>query len=456
MHKADFNQYTSTTFDKSGVVHFSMSMEDNTGATSIVTALIDALSGGLAGAGKGALGDFNHPDGVLNNPLTNFTNSTNRPYESSRPKAYLNWILLDEAQLKLVSDCYGAVQVPTITGSMEKQLLESNNGSEITITKNGFLYVYVSNESQGNVYFDDIRVEHIKGPILEETHYYPFGLTMAGISSKALNGAPENKYKYNGKELNSREFSDGNGLEAYDFGARMQDPQLGRWWQVDPLADHPKQVGTSPYAYTVNNPIRYIDPTGMIWEDSKQEERLNKSINSRIENIEKNSSKTQAKIDKGSLSDKKLAKLEDRLTENSQKVELLNQTISDIKTIGEASEIFRLTGPSSSDGKHGVVKGTNDVIKIEGSNTGLHLHEIRHVGQSFDAGGMKFNEDGKLLNAANTKEGGRNNEVNAYQIQFSFDGSYPVGARYLKDINGKTLMAIKDEKGRIVYEQLKD
>ena len=88
MHKADFNQYTSTTFDKSGVVHFSMSMEDNTGATSIVTALIDALSGGLAGAGKGALGDFNHPDGVLNNPLTNFTNSTNRPYESSRPGSY--------------------------------------------------------------------------------------------------------------------------------------------------------------------------------------------------------------------------------------------------------------------------------------------------------------------------------------------------------------------------------
>jgi hypothetical protein len=68
---------------------------------------------------------------------------------------------------------------------MQKQLLQSNNGSDITITKNGYLFVYVSNESQGNVYFDDIRVEHIKGPILEETHYYPFGLTMAGISSKA-------------------------------------------------------------------------------------------------------------------------------------------------------------------------------------------------------------------------------------------------------------------------------
>ncbi len=194
----------------------------------------------------------------------------------------------------------------------------------------------------------------------------------------------------------------------------------------------------------------------MIWEDPKDAAKLNKSINSRIESINKDNASIQAKIDKGGLSEKKLGKLQDKITDNNSKVGLLNQSLSDIKTIGEAKETYALTGPSQDDGTHGVLKDSKGVIQIEGSNTGLHLHEIRHIGQSIEAGGVKFNSNGQLLNSATTKAGGRNNEVNAYQIGFSFDGQYPNSASSLKDINQKSLMEIKLPDGTSVYEQLKD
>jgi len=88
--------------------------------------------------------------------------------------------------------------------------------------------------------------------------YYPYGEILRSYSLGGLNG----KYKYTEKERDTE--------TNYDyFGARYYDSELGRWLSVDPLAD--KYFGWSPYNYTANNPLKFIDLNGMSYEDLEDE-----------------------------------------------------------------------------------------------------------------------------------------------------------------------------------------
>ncbi|WP_291285702.1 DUF6443 domain-containing protein [Flavobacterium sp.] len=114
-----------------------------------------------------------------------------------------------------------------------------------------YKYIYQYKDHLGNV-----RLSYDKTlAIQEENNYYPFGLKQEGYN--IVKKGVENKYKYNGKEL-----QDELGLNFYDYGARNYDPALGRWMNIDPLAEKSRRF--NPYTYALDNPVYFIDPDGMI------------------------------------------------------------------------------------------------------------------------------------------------------------------------------------------------
>ncbi len=176
--------------------------------------------------------------------------------QTSGPKAYLNVLVFDQ-NYTLLSSTYEPV-----TGAAEED--GSNVAHEhltitpITIEKPGYVYIYTSNENPTpvDVFFDDFKVTHTNTPIVQKDDYYPFGLTFNSYSS-----GTQNKYLYNGKEKQDE-------TGWLDYGARMYQPDLGRWFSVDPLADVDHSISLTPYHYAANNPILNIDPDGMDWYSS--------------------------------------------------------------------------------------------------------------------------------------------------------------------------------------------
>jgi RHS repeat-associated protein len=117
-------------------------------------------------------------------------------------------------------------------------------------------YVFNYTDHLGNVRVSYIVTNNVLN-ILEENNYYPFGMKHSPYNESLPTSY---KYKYNGKEL-----QDELGLNWYDYGWRNYDPALGRWMNIDPLAETSRRF--SPYVYALNNPIYFIDVDGMYAAD---------------------------------------------------------------------------------------------------------------------------------------------------------------------------------------------
>jgi len=123
----------------------------------------------------------------------------------------------------------------------------------------GFDYIYQYKDHLGNIrlsYADDnedgtVDVEEIR----EEKNYYPFGLTHKGYNNDIRGSA------YKRKTFQGQEFTDDLGLNIYEWKFRFSDPTIGRFWQIDPLADG--YTYQSPYNVAENSVIANFELEGL-------------------------------------------------------------------------------------------------------------------------------------------------------------------------------------------------
>lgn len=175
--------------------------------------------------------------------------------DPNAPKAHLNYLFFDD-KMQLVPDISGSIQVPQQnTGGW--QAIDNTNICNCTIAGPGTgttLIIFIDNLSIGKeVWFDDVHIEHYQGIVLEEDHYYPYGLSIP-VTLSSINVFQPKKYQ-------SIELEKSFGLEMLQTTNRGLDPQIGRFNQIDPFADLNNYQ--SPYVSMDNSPSNNTDPDGL-------------------------------------------------------------------------------------------------------------------------------------------------------------------------------------------------
>ena len=230
----------------------------------------------------------------------------------------------------------------------------------LVVQQDGYVSVYVGNESAADVYFDDVSIEHRQGLQVQENQYDPFGLDLAGVSGAAPGLRLKNFYQFNGKE-NQLDL----GLNWNHQDWRFYDYQIGRWFSKDPLAE--KYLPISPYVFVSDNPIRYSDPDGRTIVDGKgnpvtyeRNEKTGKVI------FSPNASKADKRIVNALLTSGVGTEQLDKLRTSDVKVHLLissKESVSKEKSSLGAQQ-RGLTDRNSVKQADGTYKGTDATITI--------------------------------------------------------------------------------------------
>jgi RHS repeat-associated protein len=171
---------------------------------------------------------------------------------ATRPFAYLNYIVFDNSYV--LRDA-GAMRVPDAAGfnpGMEIAVAPQRVSFALPIEpqQTGYIYVWVSNETQGSkVWFDDLKVTHKYSRVTQATDFYAFGSVLREQKS------PDDliyRYGYQGN-YSERDLE----TKWQHFELREFDPVVGRWTSKDPYGQY-----YSPYVGMGNNPVSGTDPDG--------------------------------------------------------------------------------------------------------------------------------------------------------------------------------------------------
>jgi RHS repeat-associated protein len=185
------------------------------------------------------------------------------------PQGYLRLLVFDKDSVLLKDQC----RVVQLTQ-------DANRGYETLhvqaiLPQDGYVTAYVGSQSNVDVFFDDVTIEHRQGLQIQENQYDPWGQSLIGINEASVNLKQVNSYQYSGKEQDNEL-----GLHWTDYAARMYDAQIGKWASVDPLAE--KFFHASPYNFVNNNPVNTYDPDGRSGIATRDDENQKITVTSRI------------------------------------------------------------------------------------------------------------------------------------------------------------------------------